>query len=166
MTNMTWRDIRNHINTMDESKLDEIATVSLDDMVWMIEEGGTAGDYPINGVGDSFYIDEYYAYRNEGMKHITTEEILRGLKSGLIRLIDAEKYHGDGVACEIGYGTCTNWFYFAGQEGEDQTAAEYLRNVPIEDIAKEIEDALSDFEEDDYLEWGFYRTVIDEDMED
>lgn len=102
------------------------------------------------------------------MSHITNEEILHGLKTGIVRIIDASgsPYYGDGIACEIGSGGVSNWFYFAGIEGEDTTAAEYLRNVPLEDIASEIVDALEDFEvsedQGEHDEWLFYRTVLDE----
>lgn len=99
----------------------------------------------------------------KNLTHITADEIKYGLDRALVHLINAERYGGDGVACEIGFGSCSNWFYFAGQEGESMTAAEYMRDVPLDDIAREIEDALSDFEngcEDEYQEWLFYRYML------
>lgn len=159
---MTWREIRNRINEMDESKLDEVATVSLDDMVWMMDEGGTAGSYPVTSINDGIVIDEYYGYRDANLKHITAQEVIECIESGLIQLADE---HGE-VVCRIGKGFNSNWFYFAGLEGESMTAAEYMEAVPLADIAREIADVLSGFEESDYMEWGFYRSLIDEDKED
>ena len=103
-------------------------------------------------------------------RNITAQEVQAGFKSGLIHLIDANDrpYYGDGVACEVGFGGLSNWFYFAGQEGEDTTAADYLRDVPMEDIVQEIVTVLDDFQhgdEADKDEWLFYRYMIDE-MED
>lgn len=100
-------------------------------------------------------------------KRITAQEVLDGFESGLIQLIDADDYpyYGIGVACKIGYGTLSNWFYFAGWEGENMTAAEYLRDIPIETIVDEIVRVLDDFQngdEVDHDEWLFYRHLIDE----
>ena len=102
---------------------------------------------------------------------ITTQEVQAGFDSGLIHLIDATgaPYFGDGVACEIGYGFVSNWFYFAGHEGEDMTAAEYLQNIPMETIVDEIVCVLDEFQngdEIDHDEWLFYRYLIDEHKED
>lgn len=94
---------------------------------------------------------------------ITAKEVRAGFESGIINLIDAEEYFGDGVACKIGSGTLSNWFYFAGHEGELMTAKEYLQNVPMDDIVNEIVDVLEDFQdgdEFDHDEWLFYRWLI------
>lgn len=54
MTNhMTWNEIRNYLNGLDEETLNETACVWLDDMVWMIDECGTAGLWPIDFIGTS-----------------------------------------------------------------------------------------------------------------
>lgn len=103
-------------------------------------------------------------------KRITAQEVQAGFESGLIQLIDADcyPYYGVGVACKIGYGTLSNWFYFAGWEGENMTATEYLRDIPMETIVDEIVRVLDDFQngdEADHDEWLFYRYLIDE-MED
>lgn len=98
---------------------------------------------------------------------ITAQEVQAGFESGLIHLIDAggSPYYGDGVACEIGH---DNWFYFAGWEGENMTAEEYLQDIPMETIVDEIVRVLDDFkngDEIDHDEWLLYRYLIDE-MED
>lgn len=48
---LTWRDIRDRLNKLDECELDKTAYVWLNDMVWMIDEGGTAGCWPISSTG-------------------------------------------------------------------------------------------------------------------
>ena len=61
MKHLTWRDIRDYLNGFDEDKLNETATVWLDDMVWMMDYGGTAGDYPISNINEaSIFIDDGY----------------------------------------------------------------------------------------------------------
>ncbi len=100
-------------------------------------------------------------------RNITAQEVQAGFESDLIHLIDANghPYYGDGVACEFGSGWLSNWFYFAGPEGESMTAEEYLRNVPMEDIIREIVEVLDDFQHGDkadYEEWLFYRYMIDD----
>ena len=52
MTHMTWRDLRNAIDNLGDERLDETARVSLDDLHYM--EYGTAGCWPITGLGDWF----------------------------------------------------------------------------------------------------------------
>ena len=89
---------------------------------------------------------------------ITEDEVLQGLRSGIIRIED--EYADGGVIARIG----DNWFYFAGQEGENMTAAEYLANVPEEDIACKISEVLGDFQDDDEDEWLYYRYFIDEEL--
>ena len=104
---------------------------------------------------------------NKMSKGITPKEVQAGFESGLIQLIDADgyPYYGDGVACKIGFGTLSNWFYFAGLEGEGTTAEKYMENVPFDDIIREIVDVLDGFQygdEADQDEWLFYRWLIDE----
>lgn len=58
MTNhLTWRDVRNYLNELDDKALDETACVWLNDMVWMIDECGTAGLWPIDFIGMSIIND-------------------------------------------------------------------------------------------------------------
>lgn len=102
-------------------------------------------------------------------KPITAQEVKAGFESGLIHLINAETYGGDGVACEIGHGFASNWFYFAGQEGESMTAGEYMRDIPMETIVDEVVEVLAEFQDGDdadHDEWLFYRYMIDENKED
>lgn len=100
-------------------------------------------------------------------KRITKQEVQAGFESGLIRLIDAtgSPYYGVGVACEIGYGFVSNWFYFDVEVGMGMTVEEYLRVIPMETIVDEIVCVLNDFQngdEIDHDEWLLYRYLIDE----
>lgn len=54
----TWRELRDAIDALADEQLDSVALVALDDMVWMMDFGGTAGAYPING----FSIDRNNAH--------------------------------------------------------------------------------------------------------
>lgn len=51
---LTWRDIRDRLNKLDENELNKTAYVWLNDMAWMIDEGGTAGCWPISNTGWAF----------------------------------------------------------------------------------------------------------------
>lgn len=76
---------------------------------------------------------------------ITIEMIDKGWKAGLVTLQEdpLSNKKGKGVVCRIG----EYWFYFAGSEGEDMTVGEYMRDVPKDDIVKEILDALKSLDE-------------------
>jgi hypothetical protein len=50
MKHLTWRDVRDRLNELDEKDLNSEAFVWLNDMVWMIDAGGTADYYPITDV--------------------------------------------------------------------------------------------------------------------
>lgn len=93
-------------------------------------------------------------------RHITEEEVLRGIEQGLIHI--ENEYADGGVVCRI----WTGWFYFAGQEGEDMTASEWMYCVPIEDTARMIAEVLRELEEDygsdgEPCEWLMYRFYLD-----
>lgn len=56
---LTWRNIRDYLNELDDADLDKEAFVELDDMVWMIDYSGTAGYYPITNIeGPHICIDD------------------------------------------------------------------------------------------------------------
>lgn len=74
------------------------------------------------------------------MKLITEKMIKTGMEIGIVKIIDSP--NGDGFVCQIG-GDQGSWFYFGGLEAEESTAEEYLRNVPTEDITREIYEALN-----------------------
>ena len=62
---LTWREIRNYLNSLDYNELDKTASVFLDDMTYMIDDGGTAGMWPISFIGKAWneltvVIDEDY----------------------------------------------------------------------------------------------------------
>lgn len=90
---------------------------------------------------------------------ITKDEILRGLDAGIVRLI-VDPNMDYGTVAEIG----GSWFYFGGMTAEEMTPEEYLRDIPKEDIAREICEVMQEFENEiDYSdEWAFYRAVLDE----
>ena len=52
MTHMTWRDLRNAIDSLGDDRLDMTACVALDDLHYM--EYGTAGFWPIDGLAEWF----------------------------------------------------------------------------------------------------------------
>lgn len=89
---------------------------------------------------------------------IRFEQVMDGMEHGDIAVVDSP--NDDGAVCQIG----ENWFYFGGQEAEDMTAAEYLANVPKDEIAKEILGTLEDFRHDpDFAdEYGYYEAFLRE----
>lgn len=90
---------------------------------------------------------------------ITKEKIKIGLKNGTIRIVESP--NEDGTVCQIG----ENWFYFGGQTAEEMSPEEYLKNVPLEDIIREIYDALQDFlkqDENSVNEYLYYDAVLEE----
>ena len=89
---------------------------------------------------------------------IRFEQVVEGMELGDITVVDSP--NDDGAVCQIG----DNWFYFGGQEAEEMTAAEYLANVPKDEIAKEILGTLEDFRHDpDFAdEYGYYEAFLNE----
>lgn len=63
-----------------------------------------------------------------------------------------------GTICRIGDG----WFYFGGLTAEEMNPDEYLANVPMEDIAREIYETLNEFSHDEELrdEYEYYKSVL------
>ena len=89
---------------------------------------------------------------------ITPEMIADGLDSGTVSITDSP--HGDGPICQIG----DYWFWFAGSEAEQSTAADYVANVPREDIVREIMDVLDDFRTlpENRDEYAYYAAFLRE----
>ena len=80
---------------------------------------------------------------------ITKEKIKAGLHEGDVRLITDPNMES-GTVCQIG----ELWFYFGGETAEDMTPEEYMKCVPVDDIADEIFEAVVSFKdscfEDEY----------------
>lgn len=96
-------------------------------------------------------------------REITKQEILEGLDRGIVRLV-TDPNMDYGTVAEIG----GSWFYFDGMLAEDKTPEEYLRDVPKEEAARKICEALQGFEnERDWDgEWDYYRAFLDEHLGD
>ena len=89
---------------------------------------------------------------------ITPEMIKTGLDTGAVSIADSP--HGDGAVCRIG----EYWFSFGGQTEEETSAAEYLANIPKEDIIREITDVLEEFRRDPGFadEYAYYEAFLNE----
>lgn len=89
---------------------------------------------------------------------ITVQEVFDGLRNGYVELV--EKGCGTGTVCQIG----EYWFYFGGITAEELTPEEYLRDIPMKDIAREIFDTLASFREsEDFMdEYRYYRSFLRE----
>ena len=89
---------------------------------------------------------------------ITPEMIADGLDAGTVSIVDSP--HNDGPVCQIG----DYWFWFAGGEAEQTTAADYVANVPREDIVREIMDVLNDFRTipENQDEYAYYEAFLRE----
>ena len=87
---------------------------------------------------------------------ITPEMIADGLDAGTVSIVDSP--HNDGPVCQIG----DYWFWFAGGEAEQTTAADYAANVPREDIVREIMDVLNDFRTlpENRDEYAYYEAYL------
>lgn len=93
---------------------------------------------------------------------ISLADIENGYRSGIVRVVDSPI--GDGAVCHIG----DDWFYFGGQTAEDaDSAEEYVRVIPQEDIVRMIYDVLEDFRmaggefEDEY---AYFDSVLSENL--
>lgn len=92
---------------------------------------------------------------------ITKEKIKAGLRDGVVRLVTDPNMES-GTVCQIG----EFWFYFGGETAEDMTPEEYMKCIPIDDIANEIFDALDSFKKDDFEdEYAYYAEVLRKVME-
>ena len=92
------------------------------------------------------------------MDVITKDRILKGLDSGVITIEDGHNYLGDGVVAAIE----DNWFYFdADTVRNDTTPDDYLKSVPVNEIAGRIHDALIGIRDDiSKDEYDYYDLVL------
>jgi hypothetical protein len=93
---------------------------------------------------------------------ITYEMIKEGFKAGIVQFV-TDPNMGSGTVCKIGQ----SWFYFGGFTAEEESPESYLRNVPIEDVLRDVFTALNGFKnygeyfEDEYL---YYEYVLEESL--
>lgn len=80
-----------------------------------------------------------------------------GLANGLVRLITDPNMER-GTVCSIG----ELWFYFGGLTAEEMSPEEYRKNIPIEDISREIVETLEDFANDESFaeEYSYYLSIL------
>ena len=96
---------------------------------------------------------------------VPKELLQKGLRAGLIQFIPEIPETGVGVMARIGEGT----FFFAGAEGESMTPAEYIKNVPEDDLIEELFDAVNSAPingetEDVSTEAMYYRFWLEESL--
>ena len=88
---------------------------------------------------------------------ITKEKIKAGLRDGVVWLVTDPNMES-GTVCQIG----EFWFYFGGKTAEDMTPEEYMKCVPIDDIANEIFDALDFLKKDGFEdEYEYYAGALE-----
>ena len=85
---------------------------------------------------------------------ITSELLKNAYRCGDVKIVDSPR--SDGCVCEIGL----YWFYFGGHEAEEMTAAEYVSQIPEEDILREIFDVLSELWAESPIEYEYYETYL------
>lgn len=91
---------------------------------------------------------------------VLKEPVIReGVQKGIIRFVlDPNGDGKTGTVCKIG----ENWFYFGGLTAEQSSPEEYVRDVPEEDIVKEVLDTLLSFKdsgkelEDEYVYYALF----------
>lgn len=88
---------------------------------------------------------------------ITKEMLFAGIQKGVVTFIDSPN---DGApACKIG----DYWFYYAGEEGESESSAEYIAHTPGGELVREVMDALNGIRDDeDENEYLYYEAVLRE----
>lgn len=91
---------------------------------------------------------------------ITYEMIKEGFKAGIVQFI-TDPNMDRGTVCKIGQ----SWFYFGGLTAEEESPESYLRQVPIEDVLRDVFNTLDSFKyageftEDEYV---YYEYVLEE----
>ena len=91
---------------------------------------------------------------------ITYEMIKEGFKAGIVQFI-TDPNMDRGTVCKIGQ----SWFYFGGLTAEEESPESYLRQVPIEDVLRDVFNTLDrfkyagEFTEDEYV---YYEYVLEE----
>jgi len=94
---------------------------------------------------------------------ITYDMVKSGYETGLVTLILDP--HNGRIACSIG----DYWFYFGGHTAEEYTSVDaYKRDIPADDIVKEIYDVLDAFQKEDAFqdEYLYYEAFLRERMHD
>lgn len=104
---------------------------------------------------------EQNAIKEETEVVITKESLRYGYEHGYVTLV-ASPYSDTETVCKIG----EIWFYFAGVTGEEMSPEEYKKNVPLDDILREIFDTLESFRKsccEVYIEeYAYYEEYIRE----
>lgn len=92
---------------------------------------------------------------------IDKETIRKAIDKKIIHFEINPHMEGETV-CFIG----DYWFYFGGQEAEEMTPEEYMKNVPMDDIVNEVYNTLESFKEDTFSkdEYEYYESVILENL--
>lgn len=87
-----------------------------------------------------------------------TEKLIRdGIRAKLVEFV-VDPNMESGTVCRIG----DSWFYFGGLTAEELSPEEYIANVPMEDIVREIYETLDAFNGDEELqdEYDYYEAVL------
>lgn len=89
---------------------------------------------------------------------ITPEMIKAGIDNCTVKFI-IDPNMGSGTVCQIG----DFWFYFGGLTAEEESPEEYLTHVHMDDIVREIVEALNDFPSNGMGdEYSYYEAVLNE----
>lgn len=90
---------------------------------------------------------------------ITKEDVKRGYENGAVSF--CKDHWNDDVVCQIGFGICSNWFYFGGEDAEDTTPTQFLDEVGVDNALEWVTNALNDsIKEIDEDEYAFYEAVL------
>lgn len=91
------------------------------------------------------------------MKVITKQMIANGIQDNKVLFV-TDPNLDSGTVCKIG----DLWFYFGGQEAEEQEPVEYLCNTGLDDVVNEVYDTLKVFESKPEFvdEWNYYYSIL------
>lgn len=87
-----------------------------------------------------------------------TENLIRdGIRAKLVEFV-VDPNMEKGTVCQIG----DSWFYFGGETAEELSPSEYVSEVPMEDITREIFEVLEEFRNDEEMkdEYNYYESVL------
>ena len=101
------------------------------------------------------------ADNTKDMSEITAYEIKRGFMLGWVRLVECPDWKGVTV-CSIGWNPDL-WFYFGGDDAEEQMPFEYASTHDLDAIADRIAEILRELGEYSPDEWAYYRYVLNND---
>lgn len=96
-------------------------------------------------------------FDKENNKMITYDLLKKAYEAGVAKLV-TDPDLGHGTVCQIG----EYWFIFGGLTGESLSPEDYIRNVPEEDILRELMEVLDCFKTDPSLveEYHYYEKVL------